>query len=198
MPVGDSPDDNHATSLIKRIRNGDTQAETEFCEQYYTRIYESAVRHCKDKDAAREFCQEAFCVVLPKLRTGNGPDDDSKAPAYVFGIVKKLRSGKFRKKEHTAVNTDLEKVARSVCARPTPAENAMAGQQDAVVREMLDSLPNEGYRDMLRRFYLFGESKSVICQAMAISPKQFDVRMHRAKKSFLKHLEERGGGRTDG
>ena len=53
-----------------------------------------------------------------------------------------------------------------------------------MMQEVLSELGQERDRDIIQKFYLFGLSKSQLCEQYEISPAHFDRVLYRAKERF--------------
>ena len=72
------------SSLIKRIKNGDTQAWEELYKKTYPRAYAVAVQTMKNREDALDVLQEAYVSVFKNI---DSLQDESKLNAWVSKIV---------------------------------------------------------------------------------------------------------------
>ena len=92
-----------AAQLVRRIRVGDTDAETEMVQRYSRGLTGLLARRVLDVERAHDLLQETFCVAIMKLR-----DTDILQPerlaGYLRGIAIKIAmSDSRRRKKETSL-----------------------------------------------------------------------------------------------
>jgi RNA polymerase sigma-70 factor (ECF subfamily) len=86
------------------------------------------------------------------------------------------------------------RLARLEDERPDAMEQMLRAEQQALVRQILEELPVERDRDLLRRYYLGQESKERIQADHRLTSLQFNRVLHRARKRFQELWEARQSG----
>ena len=67
-----------------------------------------------------------------------------------------------------------------------------ATEQKEAIQGLLDSMPVERDRELLRRYYIYDEDKPEICRALGLDSLHFNRVLHLAKVRFRKIMEESG------
>jgi RNA polymerase sigma-70 factor (ECF subfamily) len=169
----------NTTELTRRIRAGSRRAETEFAETYSRAILLLLLSKTRNPDIAKDCCQQTLLIALIKLRAGEIVKPES--------LLSFLR--------HTATNvakTHFRKERRYISlneetfSAPTGTSNDAEQDIDCetirlMLNAILDLLTVERDREILRRFYLRDEDKSIIRRDLNISAAHFDRVIYRAK-----------------
>ena len=108
--------------LVDRIRQGDTEAETELVRQFTYRIFVMSFVRTRDREAARDLVQEVLMAVIGALRKGQLQDPE-KLPAFVHGTARNL------------INNQLRNETQHPALEPLPDEL----YQDCIVEQLEDA-----------------------------------------------------------
>lgn len=169
-------------TLAPRIRAGDRSAEEELVRAF-SRGVRVILRHvARDPALVDDLHQETFRLGLERIRAG-ALRDEAQAGAFLAGLARNLAIEHFRKVRRT-VPEDEAGLERT----PSPATSAseqLEREEDArkVVR-VLEALPTERDRAVLRRFYLGQEDKDALCAELGVDRLQFNRILHRARERF--------------
>jgi RNA polymerase sigma-70 factor, ECF subfamily len=169
-------------TLAPRIRAGDRSAEDELV-QAFSRGVRVILRHvARDPALVDDLHQETFRVGLERIRAG-ALRDETQAGAFLAGLARNLAIEHFRKARRT-VPEDEAGLERT----PSPAASAseqLEREEDARrVARVLEALPTERDRAVLRRFYLGQEDKDALCAELGVDRLQFNRIVHRARERF--------------
>jgi RNA polymerase sigma-70 factor (ECF subfamily) len=169
-------------SLAPRIRAGDRSAEGELVRAF-SRGVRVILRHvARDPALVDDLHQETFRLALERIRAG-ALRDESQPGAFLAGLARNLAIEHFRKARRT-VPEDEAGLERT----PSPGASAteeLERQEDARrVSRVLQALPTERDRSVLRRFYLGEEDKDVLCAELGVDRLQFNRILHRARERF--------------
>ncbi|HET9036911.1 MAG TPA: sigma-70 family RNA polymerase sigma factor [Myxococcaceae bacterium] len=169
-------------TLAPRIRAGDRSAEDELVRAF-SRGVRVILRHvARDPALVDDLHQETFRVGLERIRAG-ALRDETQAGAFLAGLARNLAIEHFRKARRT-VPEDEAGLERT----PSPAASAseqLEREEDAQrVARVLEALPTERDRAVLRRFYLGQEDKDALCAELGVDRLQFNRIVHRARERF--------------
>jgi len=169
-------------SLVERIRAGDALAESELVHRF-SRGVRVILRSAGSQPAlVEDLYQETMRILIERIRAG-GVRDPAQLSGFVASLARNLATEHFRHARRAEPSSEgvLERLADSA---PTAHELVVRGEQAALVRRILEELPLERDRELLRRFYLGQESKDRICADYGLSSLQFNRVLHRARDRF--------------
>ena len=173
-----------ATDLVERIHAGDKQAESALVARYRPRLLHALARMTPDFSFAEDAANEALLTVITQLR--NAPiDSPARLGGYLYGVAKNVVRSERRK---FTKESETEPELLDLVAAESPNQSELLEQMDISlsVRQVMDEVSNERYREVLLRYYLRQEDKDEICAAMSLSRRDFTQVISRARKSFLK------------
>jgi len=96
------------SSLVERIRAGDSSAEAELYNAYHRGVFLIATVRTRDREAARDLAQEVFIAVLKAVREGQLRESD-KLPAFIQGTARNIINNFLRARARRA-ECDIEDV----------------------------------------------------------------------------------------
>ncbi|HZJ55298.1 MAG TPA: sigma-70 family RNA polymerase sigma factor [Myxococcaceae bacterium] len=169
-------------TIAARIRAGDRSAEDELVRAF-SRGVRVILRHVAREPAlVDDLHQETFRLGLERIR-GGALRDESQPGAFLAGLARNLAIEHFRKARRS-VPEDEAGLERT----PSPAASAteqLEREEDARrVARVLEALPTDRDRSVLRRFYLGQEDKDVLCAELGVDRLQFNRILHRARERF--------------
>ena len=179
----------NTVELAKRIHAGSSSAEAEFAEIYSHGLLLSIFGITQDLDVAKDCCQQALLITLLKMRAGEIVNPRSLV-SFLRHTAGNVAISHFRKeKRYTKFDED---------GFPMPAAwgNTAERDKDADtlrlrLHEILGLLTVARDKEILKRYYLQDEDKSVIRRDLNISSAHFDRVLYRAKKRVYQVLERR-------
>jgi RNA polymerase sigma-70 factor (ECF subfamily) len=170
---------NNTTELTRRIRAGSRRAEAEFAEAYSRALLLMLLNRTQNPDIAKDCCQQALLIALIKLRAGEIVKPESLL-SFLRSTATNVAKTHFRK-ERRYISLNEETFS-------APIGNGNDAEQDIdsetirlMLNDVLDSLTVERDKEILRRFYLRDEDKSIIRRDLHISAAHFDRVIYRAK-----------------
>lgn len=178
-----------AASLAQRIRDGDRSAEAELV-QTFSRGIRVILRHiARDAALVEDLHQDTFRIGLERVRAG-ALRDAAQLGGFLAGLARNLAIEHFRKARRSVPEDDA---ALDRLESPAPsASELLEREEDARrVARVLEALPTERDRAVLRRFYLGHEDKDVLCTELGVDRLQFNRIVHRARERF-RAIWERG------
>lgn len=175
----------YAIELTKRIQAGSRRAEEEFVKTYSRSVRLLLLNRTQNPDIAKDCCQQTLLITLIKIRAG-----DIVKPESLMSFLKRtatnVATAHFRKERRYISLND------GIFSAPTGTDNDAEQDIDSetirlMLNNVLDLLTVERDREILRRFYLRDEEKSIIQIDLDISSAHFDRVLYRAK-SRLRQL----------
>lgn len=181
--------------LVGRVKAGDTEAESELYRRYHRGLLFFLRRLTRDPELAGDLCQDAFIILLKKLRK-DGLDEPHKLNSYLHGIARKLSSRSLVLKRRTEDYGDQTHIDELPDPGKDPYGQVSRAETMAIVMSMFDELTVERDRQLLLRFWVYDEDRDTICAALDIDPGHFHRVIYRARNRFrelLRKAEERPG-----
>jgi len=171
-----------SADIVKRIQEGDTNAENDMVLRYQRGLNAMLYNRCSDKALSEDVAQDTWVLVIQKVRNGE-LKDNKRLAGFIIQIAKNQLIMKFRAREkHTHVEQDE---AFEIPDTALTAEQKIANQQlSSAVNELLDELRKPRDRELIRRFYLLGDEKSLLCQEYGLTEAHFDRVLFRARARF--------------
>lgn len=179
--------DTSTEDVVARIERGDRDAEAELVSRYARGVRLVLLKRTGDPQVASDLGQDTFMLVLCKLRAGE-LRDPSKLASFISRIAVNLSIAYFRKERRYVHSPDgiiglhaahIDRYGKEVDF------NAACLQLKSVLR----LLAVDRDQEILRRFYLSDDDKSVICQDLELSPAHFDRVLYRAKQRMRALIE---------
>ena len=192
MP-GISSGSNESTApeeLAQRIARGDRRAEQELVALFSRGLMIMLRQRTKDPQLAEDIHQDAFCKVLKRLRE-DPLEDPTKVAAYLHQTAVYLCLGEIRKNVRRKTSADSERVSVQVDERASQFAEIAREETSTAVREVIEALPVQRDREVLHRFYLMEQEKSVICSALRLTERHFDRVIHRARQRFRDRISSK-------
>ncbi len=169
-------------SIVSGILTGDSTAESQMIDRYGKGLFTVLRVNAKSSEIAQEIVQETWRIVLEKVRA-NEINDPSKLAAFITQVGKNQLLMYFRKsKRHTFV--DLAELPMEKLDSVGPEGESEAADLARCVKSVLTSMRNKRDQEVILRFYLKEEDKTVICEALDLTPTHFDRVLYRAKQRF--------------
>ncbi|HSR51480.1 MAG TPA: sigma-70 family RNA polymerase sigma factor [Acidobacteriota bacterium] len=178
-----------ASRLATRIRQGDQTAEEEFVQRYSRGLMLYLRTFCRDHALAEDLHQEAFGVVLVRLRD-TGLDEPARLGAFLRRTARNLFIGDYRKKARRRTDDGVERLHRLATVPPNQHRRLEREQQAQWVRELLHELNTPRDREILFRFYIAEEDKQDICRDLDLDGLHFNRVLFRARQR-LKEIMRR-------
>jgi RNA polymerase sigma-70 factor (ECF subfamily) len=176
-------------TLVQRIRAGETAAERDLVERFSRGIRAILQTVARERAVSEDLHQEALRILLERVRAG-GVRDPAQLPTFVASLARNLATRHYQRARRVVGDSTL-RLAQVEDERPDAVEQLMRAEQRVLVRRILEELPVERDRDLLRRYYLGQESKERIQADHGLTSPQFNRVLHRARKRFQELWEAR-------
>ena len=180
-----------AARIVQGVLEGNVSAETELVERYSRGLRFLLIRKSGDEERARDLLQETFLIAFRKLRE-KPLDQPERLAGYLKGIADNVARSGGRKRNREPLPMTAEAIAAIPVDDIRPFQSISSEQTHAAIQELLDSMPVERDREVLRRYYIYDQDKPAICRALGLDSLHFNRVLHRAKGRFRKILEESG------
>ncbi len=188
----DAREEEAAAALVRRIRAGDAAAESEMVERYSRGLLFMLRRRTGDPALADDLHQEAFRIVLLRLR-GEGIGQPERLSAFILQTAKNLFLGDWRKRTRRGEGYDVEEAPEPADPAPGQLDRVVREEEAGLVRRLIGELDTERDRQILLRFYVAEEDKERICADLGLSSLHFNRVLFRARERFKKLLGEMPG-----
>jgi len=176
-----------ATALVRRIEGGDTPAEGDLFRRYSKGLLVMLRQRTGDPDLADDLHQEAFRIVLERIRKA-GLQDPSRLGGFLYRTARNLVIADYRKKNRRK-DESLDEVNVPTDPAAGQLRQVLLDEEAALVRQVIEELKPERDRELLYRFYLLEEEKDSICTELDLTSLHFNRVLHRAHKRFKDLLE---------
>lgn len=180
-----------AARIVGRIREGDSQAETEMVKRYSRGLHYLLARRIGDDERARDLLQETFCIAIEKLRHID-IENPRRLAGYLRGIAVRVALNAGRRRQREPVLIDVDAIAAIPDAEPRPFQHLSTEETQAAVRQLLDGMSMERDRELLIRFYVHDQDKVEVCEALGLTSRQFNQVLFRAKGRLRDRLDKSG------
>lgn len=182
--MSDSPE-----LLLEKIRKGNKQAEQELVEKYYKGLHYILFQRSSDHELANDIAQETFIVVIKKARLGE-IENPSSLSSFVRNVGINLLIAGYRKESRQKTDASDEIDLQIASNSPHIPEQLNSAKVRELVTQMMKELPTDRDRDLLMRYFVYGQDKEEVCQALELTSAHFDRVLHRARsrlKQILQH-----------
>ena len=184
------------SELVRRIRAGDGDAESELVSRYGRGVGMLIRRSSRDASVVDDLYQQTFQVALEKIRRGDVREPE-KLSGFIVSLARNLVIDHFRKAASRRTTAPSGGVAAADPARG-PLESLMSVERAALVRRVLGEMPSERDRQILFRFYLAEDDKESICRDLGLTSLHFNRVLFRARERYRELYEEIAAGLSGG
>ena len=195
-------------SELEALKAGDEAAFRALIERYHGPIMRLAMAYVRDRGVAEDVVQETWLTCLRSLNKFEGR---SSLKTWIFGIAMNVARSRRRKEARILPfaslwhRDDSDKSRPTVdskrfgpdgmwASRPTswsslPESTVLGNETLQRVKEAIDVLPAK-QRDVITLRDVAGLTADEVCGLLSISAENQRVRLHRARASVRKMLEE--------
>jgi RNA polymerase sigma-70 factor (ECF subfamily) len=195
-------------SELEALKAGDEAAFRALIERYHGPIMRLAMSYVRDRGVAEDVVQETWLTCLRSLDRFEGR---SSLKTWIFGIAMNVARSRRRKEARILPFASLWRRDDSDRRRPTvdakrfgadgmwsagptswsglPESTVLGNETLQRVKEAIDALPAK-QRDVITLRDVAGLSADEVCGLLSISDENQRVRLHRARASVRKLLEE--------
>ncbi len=175
--------------LVARVVAGDPRAEDELVRRFSRVVRIILGQLLRDSPEAEDLFQDPFCMAIEKIRRREVQDPD-RVSSFIASMARNVAINHFRLRTRRRTDQDSEAVERIASAAPAQLHRVMTAERSRLVRQLINELPTDRDRELLLRFYLGADEKSVICRDLGLDSLHFNRVLHRARRR-LKQLYER-------
>ncbi|HEX7151074.1 MAG TPA: sigma-70 family RNA polymerase sigma factor [Thermoanaerobaculia bacterium] len=168
--------------------NGDRDAFGRLIDAYAGTVTSIALAIVRDLQAAQDVAQEVFLVAWRDLRKLR--NSDSFLP-WVRQVTRNRAHSWLREQQPTVKDADAI-LAAAVDPRLTPPELFERSEQQRIVAEVIDTLPDDA-REVITLYYSEGRSAKQVANLLGISEVAVKKRLSRARERIREDLLERFG-----
>lgn len=181
--------ESEGASLSSRIAKGDSDAEVDFVTKFYQPVLFLAKRQVHDESLAEDITQDVLSNLIVRFRQGQTTQF---LAAYLRSSVADAAAKARRSQARRGDLKDPQAIAKHESL--TSTENAVELNVviDAVA-ELLDELPVERDREILRSYLLEEQDKALLVEKYRLTPEHFDRILHRARMRLKSLLSARMG-----
>ena len=182
-----------AADLASRVAAGDSAAEVELYERYHRGLLFLLRRFTHSPEQAEDLRQETFRIVFERLR-GRGLDEPEGLLGFLRGTARNLALAERRKTARRPRETSPEALAEMPDPAPSAADALLRTEDAHRFRRLLGELRVERDRQLILRFYVAGDAKEEICDALDLDASHFKRVLFRARQRFKQLVAERRSG----
>jgi RNA polymerase sigma-70 factor (ECF subfamily) len=148
----------------------------------------------RDTDLAEDILHDAIVTALQKAQAGE-ISTRSQLDGYVYRVALNHYRNHKRKEHSRSAESDVEDLV-DLNERDIP-ETLESAQWLRLAKQLLNDVTPARDRELLVRFYLYEESKELLCQSFGLSDLHFNRVIFRAKERFRELLKRKGLRKSD-
>ena len=171
-----------AADLVRRIEDGDRDAEAEFIERYRRGVAVIVARASRDQTPVEDLCQDVLITALQKIRAG-ALRDSERLSGFVAGLARMVVIEHFRK-EHSRSAIDARLPPPPRAEAPAVVDQLLQQERATIVRAVLGELESDRDRQILFRFYIAEDDKDRICRDLQLTALHFNRVLFRARERY--------------
>lgn len=192
-PIDDnSYEENTPEWFVDRIFKGDEAAETALYYHYKEIILFIMNTKYSGKPFIEDVLQETIIAVIDSLRQGRLREPKA-LNAYVrqtlYNIINKYLKGNYKRKNEDEIHS----IRSLEDSNQKPDEIAEYEQRKNLVADVIDEMPTERDRKILRHYFSEERSKAEVCKILDLTPVHFDRVLHRARKRLKDRFDDKWG-----
>jgi len=179
--------------FVRRIIDGDPSAEEELVDRYKTGIAIIIRRIVTNDSVTEDLSQDTFLIALEKIRSG-GVRQPERLSGFVCGVARNLAREHMRGMTNAKGQTEILHAADVRDPQPDQFERLLREEKARIVRQTIGELKPRD-RDVITRFFLDEQDKSVICAELELTSQQFNSIISRALKRYRQLYIRRSGNK---
>ncbi len=178
--------------LVLAIAAGNAEAERSFVERYARGVRALVVRACRPGDPiVDDIVQDVLLTVLGRLRQG-ALNDSNALPAYLQATIVHATRAEYRRRGARGDSVDAEFLESIPDSQAGPSERLHQHHLQRALADLVESLPVERDRAVLRGFYLEDRDRDAMCAELGIDEGHFRRVLHRARERLRALIEATG------
>jgi RNA polymerase sigma-70 factor (ECF subfamily) len=179
--------------LVKRFCGGSMEAFEELVERYETKVFNLAMRFCRNQEDAEEVIQDVFTTLYQKLK---GFEGKSAFSSWLYRIVVNASFMKLRKRKQQSATVSLEDLTPLVRQQCMEKESQSILRSDSIAlsKELRDRLEDaigrlpEEYRAVFILRDIDGLSNQEVGEILDLSVPAVKSRLHRSRLMLRRKL----------
>lgn len=180
------------TQLVERIQAGEREAESELVKHYWRGLFHVLNHRAKAPDLAADIAQDTFVVVINKARNGE-IENPAALTSFVRQVGINLLIAHYRKGQRHKTDCHENIAATAEDQQADISTSLNSKQVTELVRQVMDELPTQRDRELLYRYFVYGQEKKVICREFAMNPEHFDRVLYRARNRLKQVIQVKLG-----
>lgn len=174
-------------ALVERLRQGDADAFDAVYDAFNTRLFTFLVRLARRRDVAEDLLEETWLRLVKHARRLR---PDTRLAPWLFTVARNLHVSFNRSRvlEDSATASVIALWPFSI-ERSSPFEAAAASELEARIERALATMPAAS-REVLLLVGVAGLDHSDAADICGITPEALRQRLHRARETLSKALEE--------
>ena len=164
---------------VERLVRGDSGTERDFFLYFKELLVLKLRARLSSPELVEDVTQETFLRVLRTLREKGGLEDPGALGSYVNSVCNNVLFETYRSQRRTPapLPEDIRQEGRDSVAV------LVAGEEQALVRQVLDELPPKD-RKVLRLLFFEEREKDEVCRLLNVNRVYLRLLVHRAKLKF--------------
>ncbi|HJU40574.1 MAG TPA: sigma-70 family RNA polymerase sigma factor [Tahibacter sp.] len=163
-----------------RVAAGDRGAEVELVQRFTRPLHAVLTQRVRQPELVRDLVQDTFVIAFERLR-GEGLDEPDKLAGFLRQTALNLAIGERRKSARRRTDIDSAGIDGVIDDAAGPSVLLERLQEAELVHQLIDALPVERDRELLRRHYVLGHDKQALCDEYGLGVDHFDRVLHRAR-----------------
>ncbi len=180
------------TDIIKRVKDGDSDAFSSLVVKYYRGVYNLAYRLIGNQEDAMDITQEAF---LRAYRNIDSFQLGKPFKPWIYRIARNVCIDRGRKLGRSLPEESLEGNVVTQVRASSPAPGPEQVYDNRELREILEGAIgqlDEGYRELIILFHLEGLSIKECSEITGLKGTVIKNRLYRGRQALRKILQENG------
>jgi RNA polymerase sigma-70 factor (ECF subfamily) len=165
--------------------------------EHYYGLHLLLLKKTRNPETASDILNGAIAKTLEHLQANRIGNPDLIA-GWVYRVaLNDLRNHRRNMNTRGGIN-DADEVLGTIAGDGDASDGVVESKLAALVRQIIEQLPTERDRLIIKRFYLDEADKEIICREQNnLSPLHFDRVIHRARQRMKELMEKQGLKRTD-
>jgi RNA polymerase sigma-70 factor (ECF subfamily) len=164
---------------------------------HYTGLHLLIIKKVRDPQVAADLLNGAIAKTLEHLQANRIGNPDQIA-GWVYRVALNDLSNYRRNMNNRGAVRDGEEVLQTVSGEGDASDGVSESKLASLVRRIIEQLPTERDRQIIKRFYLDEADKEEICSEFpGLSTLHFDRVIHRARQRMKELMEKSGLKRSD-
>jgi RNA polymerase sigma-70 factor, ECF subfamily len=173
--------------LIKRIRDGETEAFSELLNQHQDAVYSLIVQIVSSREDAEELTQDVFIKAFKKINSFRG---ESSISTWLYRIAYNTAISATRKRKLNFMNLE-EKSLNNI---PDDVVDELLNHEDdekllQAMKEAVEKLKPEE-KAMISLYYSQERPINEIAKIMKLSPENIKVKLFRTRKKIAVYIKQ--------